>query len=198
MMKMISWNVNGIRACVSKGFLDSMQAMDADIICLQETKVQAGQIELDEPPLTNYHQYWNYAQRKGYSGTAIFTKEEPRSVQLGLGIPNHDTEGRVITLEFDAFYLVTVYTPNAQNELARIDHRMGNGMTRSATFCKGLEEGVLPAGVPVERAGADGNVVLRPEAGLGEREERRGRGPGIGSHGRRAFAHAMASADAAW
>jgi exodeoxyribonuclease III len=118
MMKMISWNVNGIRACVSKGFLDSMQAMDADIICLQETKVQAGQIELDEPPLTNYHQYWNYAQRKGYSGTAIFTKEEPRSVQLGLGIPNHDTEGRVITLEFDAFYLVTVYTPNAQEELA--------------------------------------------------------------------------------
>ena len=94
---MISWNVNGIRACVSKGFLDSMQAMDADIICLQETKVQAGQIELDEPPLTNYHQYWNYAQRKGYSGTAIFTKEEPRSVQLGLGIPEHDTEGRVIT-----------------------------------------------------------------------------------------------------
>ena len=124
MMKMISWNVNGIRACVSKGFLDSMQAMDADIICLQETKVQAGQIELDEPPLTNYHQYWNYAQRKGYSGTAIFTKEEPRSVQLGLGIPNHDTEGRVITLEFDAFYLVTVYTPNAQEELARIDYRM--------------------------------------------------------------------------
>lgn len=124
MMKMISWNVNGIRACVSKGFLDSMQAMDADIICLQETKVQAGQIELDEPPLTNYHQYWNYAQRKGYSGTAIFTKEEPRSVQLGLGIPDHDTEGRVITLEFDAFYLVTVYTPNAQEELARIDYRM--------------------------------------------------------------------------
>ena len=126
MMKMISWNVNGIRACVSKGFLDSMQAMDADIICLQETKVQAGQIELDEPPLTNYHQYWNYAQRKGYSGTAIFTKEEPRSVQLGLGIPNHDTEGRVITLEFDAFYLVTVYTPNAQEELARA---MAHGIT---------------------------------------------------------------------
>ena len=90
----------------------------------RKQKVQAGQIELDEPPLTNYHQYWNYAQRKGYSGTAIFTKEEPRSVQLGLGIPEHDTEGRVITLEFDAFYLVTVYTPNAQEELARIDYRM--------------------------------------------------------------------------
>ena len=124
MIKMISWNVNGIRACVSKGFLDSMQALDADIICLQETKVQAGQIELNDPPLVDYHQYWNYAQRKGYSGTAIFTKEEPRSVQLGLGIPEHDTEGRVITLEFSAFYLVTVYTPNAQEELARIDYRM--------------------------------------------------------------------------
>lgn len=124
MIKMISWNVNGIRASVAKGFLESMQALGADIICLQETKVQAGQIELQSPPLDGYHQYWNYAQRKGYSGTAIFSREEPLSVQLGLGIPAHDTEGRVITLEFDAFYLVTVYTPNAQDALARIAYRI--------------------------------------------------------------------------
>lgn len=124
MIKMISWNVNGIRACVTKGFLESMQALDADIICLQETKVQAGQIALQDPPLDGYYQYWNYAQRKGYSGTAVFSKAEPISVRLGLGIPAHDTEGRVITLEFAAFYLVTVYTPNAQEGLARIDYRM--------------------------------------------------------------------------
>lgn len=124
MIKMISWNVNGIRACVAKGFLESMQALGPDIICLQETKVQAGQIELQSPPLDGYHQYWNYAQRKGYSGTAVFSREEPLSVQLGLGIPAHDAEGRVITLEFDAFYLVTVYTPNAQDALARIAYRM--------------------------------------------------------------------------
>lgn len=124
MRKLISWNVNGIRACVTKGFLESMRALDADIICLQETKVQAGQIELNEPSLADYHQYWNYAQRKGYSGTAVFTREAPLSVRLGLGCPAHDTEGRVITLEFEAFYLVTVYTPNAQDALARIDYRM--------------------------------------------------------------------------
>lgn len=124
MKKMISWNVNGIRACVTKGFLESIRALDADIICLQETKVQAGQIALQDSPLDGYHQYWNYAQRKGYSGTAIFSREEPLSIQLGLNIPEHDTEGRVITLEFELFYLVTVYTPNAQDELARIDYRM--------------------------------------------------------------------------
>ncbi len=121
MKKFISWNVNGIRACVTKGFLDSFAALDADIFCLQETKLQEGQIELDLP---GYYQYWNYAEKKGYSGTAIFTKEEPISVFLGLDIPRHDTEGRVITLEFEKFYFVTCYTPNAQDGLKRIDYRM--------------------------------------------------------------------------
>lgn len=120
-MKFISWNVNGIRACVTKGFLDFFKEVDADIFCLQETKLQAGQIELD---LEGYHQYWNYAEKKGYSGTAIFTKKEPISVSYGLGIEEHDKEGRVITLEFDDFYFITVYTPNSQTELARLDYRM--------------------------------------------------------------------------
>lgn len=120
-MKLISWNVNGIRACVKKGFLDFFKETDADIFCLQETKLQEGQIELE---LEGYHQYWNYAERKGYSGTAIFTKQEPRSVSYGLGIEEHNQEGRVITLEFDNFYMVTVYTPNSKNELLRLDYRM--------------------------------------------------------------------------
>lgn len=120
-MKLISWNVNGIRACVKKGFLDFFKETDADIFCLQETKLQEGQIELE---LEGYHQYWNYAERKGYSGTAIFTKQEPRSVSYGLGIEEHDQEGRIITLEFDNFYMVTVYTPNSKNELLRLDYRM--------------------------------------------------------------------------
>ena len=120
-MKCISWNVNGIRACLQKGFMDYFNEVDADIFCLQETKCQEGQVELDLP---GYHQYWNYAQRKGYSGTAIFTKEEPLNVVYGMGIEEHDTEGRVITLEFEKFFFVTVYTPNAQSELARIDYRM--------------------------------------------------------------------------
>lgn len=120
-MKLISWNVNGIRACVKKGFLDFFKETDADIFCLQETKLQEGQIELE---LEGYHQYWNYAECKGYSGTAIFTKQEPRSVSYGLGIEEHDQEGRVITLEFDNFYMVTVYTPNSKNELLRLDYRM--------------------------------------------------------------------------
>lgn len=120
-MKLISWNVNGIRACVKKGFLDFFKETNADIFCLQETKLQEGQIELE---LEGYHQYWNYAERKGYSGTAIFTKQEPRSVSYGLGIEEHDQEGRVITLEFDNFYMVTVYTPNSKNELLRLDYRM--------------------------------------------------------------------------
>lgn len=120
-MKLISWNVNGIRACVQKGFLDYFKAQDADIFCLQETKLQQGQIDLD---LDGYYQYWNYAEKKGYSGTAIFTKKEPISVSYGLGIEEHDKEGRVITLEFDDFYMITVYTPNSQNELARLDYRM--------------------------------------------------------------------------
>ena len=120
-MKFISWNVNGIRACVQKGFLDIFKEMDADIFCLQETKMQAGQLELEMP---GYHQYWNSAVKKGYSGTAIFTKKEPLSVAYGIGIEEHDQEGRVITLEFDDFYFITVYTPNSQNELARLPYRM--------------------------------------------------------------------------
>ncbi len=121
MKKLISWNVNGLRACVEKGFSDFFKDVDADIFCLQETKLQEGQITLDLP---GYHQYWNYAEKKGYSGTAIFTREEPLSVFYGLGIEKHDHEGRVITLEFQNFYLVTVYTPNSQEELKRLSYRM--------------------------------------------------------------------------
>lgn len=120
-MKLISWNVNGLRACVNKGFLEFFQAEDADIFCLQETKLQEGQIDLELP---GYHQYWNYAEKKGYSGTAIFTKEEPLSVTYGIGVEEHDHEGRVITLEFADFYMITVYTPNSQDGLARLDYRM--------------------------------------------------------------------------
>ncbi|MBM6691304.1 exodeoxyribonuclease III [Fusobacterium mortiferum] len=120
-MKLISWNVNGLRACVGKGFLEYFNEQQADIFCLQETKLQEGQIELE---LNGYHQYWNYAEKKGYSGTAIFTKKEPISVQYGIGIEKHDNEGRVITLEFEKFYMVTVYTPNSQEKLARLDYRM--------------------------------------------------------------------------
>ena len=120
-MKFISWNVNGLRACMKKGFLEFFEAIDADAFCLQETKLQEGQIELDLP---GYHQYWNYAEKKGYSGTAVFVKKEPVSVSLGMGIPEHDTEGRVITLEYPSYYLVTCYTPNSQNELLRLDYRM--------------------------------------------------------------------------
>lgn len=120
-MKLISWNVNGIRACVQKGFLDFFKEVDADIFCIQESKLQEGQINLE---IEGYNQYWNYAEKKGYSGTAIFTKKEPLSVRYGLGIEEHDKEGRVITLEFEEFFMITVYTPNSQNELARLDYRM--------------------------------------------------------------------------
>ena len=120
-MKFISWNVNGLRACMGKGFQDFFDEMDADFFCLQETKLQEGQITL---PMPGYHQFWNYAEKKGYSGTAIFAKEEPLSVTYGIGVPELDTEGRLITLEYPGFYLVTCYTPNAQRELARIDHRL--------------------------------------------------------------------------
>ena len=120
-MKFISWNVNGLRAIMKKGFLDIFYALDADFFCLQETKLQEGQIDLDLP---GYYQYWCYAEKKGYSGTAIFTKHEPLSVTYNLGIPEHDTEGRCITLEYPEFYLVCVYTPNAQDGLRRIDYRM--------------------------------------------------------------------------
>ena len=120
-MKLISWNVNGLRACLGKGFLDYFQRADADVFCLQETKLQAGQVELELP---GYHQYWNYAEKKGYSGTAIFSRREPRSVRYGVGVEELDHEGRLITLEFDDCYVVTCYTPNAQEGLKRIDHRM--------------------------------------------------------------------------
>lgn len=121
MKKMISWNVNGLRACVGKGFLDVFQELDADIFCIQESKLQAGQIDLDIP---GYYQYWSYADKKGYSGTALFTKEEPLSVVYGLGIDVHDHEGRVIAAEYEDYYVVTCYTPNSQNELARLPYRM--------------------------------------------------------------------------
>lgn len=120
-MRLISWNVNGLRAVMGKNFMEFFNEIDADIFCLQETKLQEGQIEMDLP---GYYQYWNYADKKGYSGTAIFTKREPISAAYGIGIDEHDHEGRVITLEFDDFYMVTVYTPNSQDELKRLDYRM--------------------------------------------------------------------------
>ena len=135
-MKLISWNVNGIRACVQKGFLEFFREADADIFCLQETKLQAGQIELD---LEGYEQYWNYAVKKGYSGTAVFTKKKPLNVTYGIGIEEHDQEGRVITLEFEEFYFVTVYTPNSQNELARLDYLM-MWVSDFLAYFKNLEE----------------------------------------------------------
>lgn len=121
MKKMISWNVNGLRACLGKGFLEYLKETDADIFCIQESKLQEGQVELELP---GYHQYWNYAEKKGYSGTAMFTKEEPIAVTYGLGIEEHDHEGRVITAEFPEYYVVTCYTPNSQDGLKRLDYRM--------------------------------------------------------------------------
>ena len=135
-MKLISWNVNGLRACEQKGFLDIFKELDADMFCIQESKLQEGQISLE---LEGYHQYWNYAIKKGYSGTAIFTRREPMSVAYGIGIEEHDQEGRVITLEFAEFYLVTVYTPNSQSELARLDYRM-RWEDAFLSYLKGLEE----------------------------------------------------------
>ncbi len=135
-MKCISWNVNGIRACVKKGFLDFFKEADADIFCIQETKMQEGQLDLD---LDGYEQYWNYAVKKGYSGTAVFTKERPLAVTYGMAIEEHDQEGRVITLEYEDFYFVTVYTPNSQSELARLDYRM-TWEDDFLAYLKGLEE----------------------------------------------------------
>ena len=120
-MKLISWNVNGLRACMQKGFMDFFNEMDADVFCVQETKMQPGQLELE---LQGYYQYWNSAEKKGYSGTALFTKTEPISVTYGIGVEEHDHEGRVITAEFEDYYVVTVYTPNSQRELTRLDYRM--------------------------------------------------------------------------
>lgn len=135
-MKLISWNVNGLRACMQKGFMDFFHDVDADFFCIQESKLQEGQIEMD---LLGYHQYWNYAQKKGYSGTAIFAKKEPLSVSYGMGIANHDTEGRLITLEYENFFLVTCYTPNSQNELARLSYRM-NWESDFLSYLKKLDE----------------------------------------------------------
>ena len=135
-MKLVSWNVNGLRACVEKGFLDVLFEMDADVFCVQETKMQAGQLELNLP---GYEQYYNYAEKKGYSGTAVFTKKTPLSVAYGIGVPEHDKEGRVITLEFEHFYFVTVYTPNAQNELKRLAYRM-EWEKAFLEYVKGLEQ----------------------------------------------------------
>ena len=120
-MKFISWNVNGLRAVMGKNFMEAFSSLDADFFCLQETKLQAGQIQMELP---GYHQFWNYAEKKGYSGTAIFAKHEPISASYGIGIAEHDTEGRVITLEYEKFFLVTVYTPNSQDELRRLEYRM--------------------------------------------------------------------------
>ena len=133
--KMISWNVNGLRACVTKGFGEYFREADADVFCLQETKLQEGQIDL---PLDGYYQYWNYAEKKGYSGTAVFTREEPVSVAYGIGQEKHDKECRVITLEYPAYYLVTCYTPNSQNELARLPYRM-EWEDAFLAYLKGLE-----------------------------------------------------------
>lgn len=139
-MRFISWNVNGLRAVLKKNFEEVFAAFDADVFALQETKCQEGQVDLVFP---GYESYWSYAQKKGYSGTAVFTREEPLQVLHGLGVPELDTEGRIVALEFPQFWFVCVYTPNAQNELARIDHRMAwDDAFRD--FCKGLEEGVVP------------------------------------------------------
>ena len=135
-MKLISWNVNGLRACVEKGFLDYFKEAQADVFCLQETKLQEGQIQLELP---GYYQYWNYAEKKGYSGTALFTRKKPLNVTYGMGVEEHDHEGRVIAAEFEDFYLVTVYTPNAQRELTRLEYRM-RWEEDFLKYLKGLEE----------------------------------------------------------
>ena len=141
-MKLISWNVNGLRAVMGKGFMDIFARLDADVFCLQETKLQQGQIDMDLP---GYHQYWNYAEKKGYSGTAIFTRREPLSVRYGIGVEEHDHEGRVITLDMGDFYLITVYTPNAQRELTRLDYRM-RWEDDFLAYLKGLDKPVIFCG----------------------------------------------------
>ena len=141
-MRLVTWNVNGLRACLGKGFLDFFQRVDADVVCLQETKLQPDQIALELP---GYRLFWNSAEKKGYSGTAVFTREEPLRVLHGLGNDYLDAEGRIVACEFPAFWFVNVYTPNSQNELARIDHRM-EWDDAFRDFCKGLEAGTLPSG----------------------------------------------------
>lgn len=136
MKKLISWNVNGLRACLGKGFLEYAAQTDADIFCIQESKLQEGQVDLELP---GYHQYWNYAEKKGYSGTAMFTKEEPMTVSYGMGIEEHDKEGRVITAEFEDYYVITCYTPNSQEGLKRLDYRM-SWEDAFRSYLKNLEE----------------------------------------------------------
>ncbi len=158
-MRFISWNVNGIRAVLKKDFMEVLSSFNADIFALQETKCQPGQVELDLP---GYHQFYSFAQKRGYSGTAIFCREEPHQVLHGLGDAYLDAEGRILAAEFEDFWFVDVYTPNSQNELARIDHRM-QWDDAFREFCKGLEEGVIPEGVPVSRA-CDGQTADEVEA----------------------------------
>lgn len=141
-MRLVSWNVNGLRAVMKKGFMDVFNELDADVFALQETKLQEGQIEMDLP---GYHELWSYAERKGYSGTAVFCKEEPLTVFHRVGVDELDTEGRVVVAEFERFWFVDVYTPNAQSELARLDHRMAWDDAFRA-MCKGLESGIAPTG----------------------------------------------------
>ena len=161
-MRLVSWNVNGLRAVMKKGFMDAFHELDADVFALQETKLQEGQIEMDLP---GYHQFWSYAERKGYSGTAVFCKEEPLQVIHGVGVPELDAEGRVVICEFEQYWLVNVYTPNAQSELARLDHRMAWD-DRFRDICKGLEEGVLPDG----QAGNAKPVVMCGDFNVAHRE----------------------------
>ncbi len=161
-MRLISWNVNGLRAVLGKGFNEVFAEFDADVFALQETKLQMGQVDMDVP---GYHEFWSCAEKKGYSGTAVFSKEAPLQVLHGLGNPYLDTEGRIVALEFSKFWFVDVYTPNAQSELARIAHRM-EWDDAFREFCKGLEAGVLPEGVPVERRAGVGDAgAAEPPAG---------------------------------
>ncbi|WP_139651576.1 exodeoxyribonuclease III [Raoultibacter phocaeensis] len=176
-MRFVSWNVNGLRAVMKKGFEEIVAELNADIFALQETKLQAGQVELDLP---GYHDFWSYAERKGYSGTAVFAKEEPLQSIHGLGMPYLDTEGRVVALEFPEFWFVDVYTPNAQNELARIDHRM-EWDDAFREFCKGLELGSLPAGA---QAAAPKPVVMCGDFNVAHQEiDLKNPGPNHGNAG---------------
>lgn len=167
-MKLISWNVNGLRAVMGKGFMDAFAALDADVFCLQETKLQQGQIDLALP---GYHQYWNYAEKKGYSGTAIFTRQEPKSVRYGIGVEEHDHEGRVITLDMGDFYLINVYTPNAQRELTRLAYRMRweeaflaylQGLDKPVVFCGDLNVAHKPIDLKNPKTN-EGNAGFTPQ-----------------------------------
>lgn len=176
-MRFVSWNVNGLRAVMKKGFEEIFSEFNADVFALQETKLQEGQIDLD---LAGYHDYWSYAERKGYSGTAVFTKEEPLQVIHELGMPHLDTEGRVVALELPEIWFVDVYTPNAQNELARIDHRM-EWDDAFREFCKGLEAGSLPAGA---QAAAAKPVVMCGDFNVAHQEiDLKNPGPNRGNAG---------------